>query len=337
MANKFTKLNIGDAVASSGGRVWKKLSSMPPLSVPTLSLNGDILTITENSGLATSFDILVDGEVKYTYAKYLYNGVELPPIPNLQGYPYCWIRKHTTNGQYQLVFAPSPWYYKDNAVCCSDSSATEPWYNITISTAHNATEWIFYKHTTGTFGIDDARPVFWSNHDIPNGSATATDIYFEGTEPELSETSLTKGTVDLSTLGLSEGTHSITVISKADGYPNSAESEAVSYEELGSVAGTWIFNDVLTKPASDFTILLDSESALFTFGGSTTYWQITTRITDKYWLKVVQTGYISTDTIYDDEGWRGSNYKTIVFKPVIDNIATREFAKWLKANATKTA
>lgn len=61
---KFTKLNIGDAVASSGGRVWKKLSSMLQLTAPTLSLDGDMLTITDDSKLATSFDILVDGEVK---------------------------------------------------------------------------------------------------------------------------------------------------------------------------------------------------------------------------------------------------------------------------------
>lgn len=61
---KFTKLNIGDSVASSGGRVWKKLSSMLQLSAPTVSRNGSILTIKDDSKLATSFDILVDGEVK---------------------------------------------------------------------------------------------------------------------------------------------------------------------------------------------------------------------------------------------------------------------------------
>lgn len=59
---KFTKLNIGDAVASSGGRVWKKLSSMLQLSAPTLSLDGDTLTITDDSSLAETFAILADGE-----------------------------------------------------------------------------------------------------------------------------------------------------------------------------------------------------------------------------------------------------------------------------------
>ena len=66
---KFTKLNIGAAVASSGGRVWKKLSSMLQLSAPTLSLDGDTLTITDDSKLATSFDIYVNGEKKTTITK----------------------------------------------------------------------------------------------------------------------------------------------------------------------------------------------------------------------------------------------------------------------------
>lgn len=64
MANKFTKLNIGEAVLSGGGRVWKKLSSMLQLSAPTLLFDGSLLTITDESGLAISFDILADGEVK---------------------------------------------------------------------------------------------------------------------------------------------------------------------------------------------------------------------------------------------------------------------------------
>ena len=113
---KFTKLNIGEAVASGGGRVWKKLSSMLQLSAPTLSLSGSKLTITDESKLATSFDILADGEVKYTYAKYLYNGVELPPIPNLQGYPYCWIRKNTTSGYYDLLYSDIPFYKYETGI-----------------------------------------------------------------------------------------------------------------------------------------------------------------------------------------------------------------------------
>ena len=125
-----------------------------------------------------------------TGAKCYYNGVLLPGIPAemFVKYPYAWIRKHTTNDQYQLILAAYPWYYNSGTVNCSGgNSVTEPWYNITISTAETATEWTFFKNITGNFSVDSARTVLWSNHDIPNGSATATEIYFEGSEPVLAE------------------------------------------------------------------------------------------------------------------------------------------------------
>ena len=70
MANKFTKLNSGDIVASSGGLRFRKLSTsleLEQLPAPYgLELNGDIITWGDYSTLATSFDILVDGVVKAT-------------------------------------------------------------------------------------------------------------------------------------------------------------------------------------------------------------------------------------------------------------------------------
>lgn len=63
MANIFTRLYVANTVASGSGRVWNKLSTTSDLVAPVLSLNGDILTITDDSGLATSFDILADGVV----------------------------------------------------------------------------------------------------------------------------------------------------------------------------------------------------------------------------------------------------------------------------------
>jgi len=46
--------------------VIEVVNSIPALDSPTISLEGDILTITDESGLAEEFDILVDGEVKAT-------------------------------------------------------------------------------------------------------------------------------------------------------------------------------------------------------------------------------------------------------------------------------
>lgn len=68
---KFTKLNIGDSVASSGGRVFRKLLTELPVleQLPPpygVTLDGDYLTWGDYSCLATSFDILVDGVVRGT-------------------------------------------------------------------------------------------------------------------------------------------------------------------------------------------------------------------------------------------------------------------------------
>lgn len=63
---KFTKLNIGEIVVSMEGRAWKKLSKLPQLPAPVISLSDYTLTITDDSGLATSFDILIDNVVRET-------------------------------------------------------------------------------------------------------------------------------------------------------------------------------------------------------------------------------------------------------------------------------
>jgi hypothetical protein len=63
---KFTRLYVDDIVASTSVRCWKKLSSIFKLPAPTLLLRGDELRITDDSGRATSFDILVGGTIKGT-------------------------------------------------------------------------------------------------------------------------------------------------------------------------------------------------------------------------------------------------------------------------------
>lgn len=351
MAKIFTKLNLADIVATSGGKSFRKLSTeepLPKLATPTISLDGDVLTITDDSGLATSFDILVDGEVKYTYAKYLYNGVSLPPIPDLQNYPYCWIRKHNTNGEYQLICAKYPWYYKSGGMYCSGGdSAVEPWYNISISTADIATGWTFNKNATGYFTVDDAKPVFWSNHDIPNGSATATAIYFEGTEPMPSNLPLTSATFDLSTLGLPDGTYNITAIAKAEGYADSAKSEAVSYDATNLV-GTWVINNIIEFPNVTENTLIGSTNVatepigkingkeMLQFGFRAKSYRAISAV----WLETVSS--TSSANIWHESnsnnGWYMyyETYKTVEFYETALSYPNANFiAQWLKANATK--
>ena len=137
-------------------------------------------------------DMFETRAVEHIIKKYYYNGVLLPEIPAdvLAQYPYAWIRKNTTTGYYNLILtALQPYLYTDGTSIAygSGTSTTCVSYNIAISSAESATVWA-YANTEDTWqGLDSARTVLWSNHDIPNGSATATEIYFEGSEPVLAE------------------------------------------------------------------------------------------------------------------------------------------------------
>lgn len=120
-----------------------------------------------------------------------YNGVLLPEIPAdvLASYPYAWIRKHTTNGEYQLIFSASGFYFNGSSAVSDKNSVNNPKYVLPIT---DGTVWTVASDSEGysSWTVDDDRPCMWSNHNIPSGSATATAIYFKGSEPvtELTET-----------------------------------------------------------------------------------------------------------------------------------------------------
>ena len=132
-----------------------------------------------------------DGGRYYPYA--LYNGIKLPRIPEnvLASYPYAWIRNNTTSGYYDLMLSDVPFYYLPSSASVEEGNLVvgKPWYRVLITTAETATAWEnnTSNNTFSGWGIDSARTVLWSNHDIPNGSATATDIYFNGSEPVLTD------------------------------------------------------------------------------------------------------------------------------------------------------
>lgn len=46
--------------------MWKKISAVLQVPTPTITLDGDTLTITDDSGIATTFDILINGTVRET-------------------------------------------------------------------------------------------------------------------------------------------------------------------------------------------------------------------------------------------------------------------------------
>ena len=117
-------------------------------------------------------------------AKYYYNGVLLPEIPAdvLANYPYIWIRDNGSTGKYDLVVAPNIWYCTSTTMKKS-VSGTYPYYSIPKASYLEYEAWEYNEDTSLNFGLDSARTVLWSNHDIPNGSATSTTIYFYGSEP----------------------------------------------------------------------------------------------------------------------------------------------------------
>lgn len=139
----------------------------------------------------------VDSDEVYWYASepqaeepesathFYYNGVRLPALPAdvIAQYPCAWIRKHTTNGEYQLILSVNGFYLKGSNV--SDlNSAKNPKYVFPIGDTSETT-WTEASDSFGfnAWSVDSAKPCTWSNHGILNGSATATDIYFYGTLP----------------------------------------------------------------------------------------------------------------------------------------------------------
>lgn len=66
MAKKILKLNLGDIIKTIGNKKLKKLSVLLNLVAPHIDITDDILNVYDEEGLATSYDILVDGVVKAT-------------------------------------------------------------------------------------------------------------------------------------------------------------------------------------------------------------------------------------------------------------------------------
>ncbi len=121
-------------------------------------------------------------------AKYYYGNVLLPEIPDdvLAEYPYAYIRYNGNKVLYNLILSKDIWWYTSNGrLNCSVNSGSAHSYKIEKSTLESATEWVFdTTWTTTTFlGENSTSSIIWSNFDVPNGSATATDIYFYGSEP----------------------------------------------------------------------------------------------------------------------------------------------------------
>ena len=130
----------------------------------------------------------------YTNEKLKFNDIKLPMLPTeyLSSNPYVFIRKNNTSGFYDLVLGASAWYYDSSKIGVSPSGTDLCyWYRIPIVDSESYIEWEYYQSTTGYFGLDSERTLFWSLQDIPNGKNSST-IYFEATYPTPTITNTTK-------------------------------------------------------------------------------------------------------------------------------------------------
>ena len=164
--------------------------AVKPTEVKADNFVDTICEVAGNNNVSSNWSPSVTA-VEYIPKKYYYNGVLLPEIPAdvLAQYPYAWIRNNTRTGYYDLCLSSSLWYASDANTISTNSYNTTgiQWYRVTKSAPEEV--WVFNQAWTssGGFGNESDRHIMWSNHDIPNGSATATEIYFEGSEPALAE------------------------------------------------------------------------------------------------------------------------------------------------------
>lgn len=118
-------------------------------------------------------------------AKYYYNGVLLPEIPadKFADHPNQMIVKWP-NGNIQLIGSKNGLYFNGSTVAYDKSNATLLAYylseDIWVEDANQSG-----KYTGWTIISNGVSVLHWSNHNIPSGSASATDIYFRGSQPTL--------------------------------------------------------------------------------------------------------------------------------------------------------
>lgn len=110
---------------------------------------------------------------------YYYNGVLLPEIPAdmLAEYPYCYIYELSDGVTFRLMMATSKSYFDTP----SGNMYVPPRAQYEATAESEEFTFIRTSASGGEWGLQNG--IVWSNYDIPNGSADATEIYFEGSEP----------------------------------------------------------------------------------------------------------------------------------------------------------
>lgn len=111
-------------------------------------------------------------------AKYYYNDVLLPEIPVVDGKPYVWIRDDGNGSNYEAIYCAYPWHRIDDKMYPRKSANYVAYY-----IASDLTEWTYKNSWTNNTGYWYGVGAIWSSHDIPDGSASASEIYLYASEP----------------------------------------------------------------------------------------------------------------------------------------------------------
>jgi hypothetical protein len=282
------------------------------------------------------YDIVVKAgnaeKVVSTHA--LYNGVKLPKISAgvLALYPYAFIGLVQSTGKYQILASKNPMYFANNQITRQNND-TEPFLYCTA----DELSWTYGTSGNYIWSVDTDRIIIWSNHNIPRGSATATDIYYEGTEPvpiEETETIPIVITYDGNEIAALEVGQTATVKcanTEAD-FDIVVKAESTK-PSAPTVSGKWVLHGTIHPPTG-------SDSAMFFVsfqvnGIDAVAVSVGRNASGFQFAHVYDTNGVSTQIYHRYYGgWDDEAYKTWDFG-TIEQIVTEEFLTWLKANATK--
>ena len=152
------------------------------------SLFGSVLTDRIENNIVSVIERIMPGGILEDVTPPLpagtyYNYVKLPEIPAdiVSACPYLMILKNSDGIFYSYGSTSKPYYTVESSVeklklptgryRAKHDVENDVWGEVDSSTSSA------YCNLSTTFTL------VWSNHDIPNGSADATDIYFKGTDP----------------------------------------------------------------------------------------------------------------------------------------------------------
>ena len=128
--------------------------------------------------------------------KYYYNGYLLPEIPKdyIKDYPYCFIRRNTAEGYFDLVLTNVKFYIDEQKTDEQKNSllytADGQRYRIPINGYEGYENWNYYKFDAGYYSVNSTTlKIVWSNIDIYKNSSYTGEIYLQGCEP-IPETSI---------------------------------------------------------------------------------------------------------------------------------------------------